>query len=243
MRIGITGASGRLGSRLIEKLSLQHEVITFGRSKSDCLWTLGVIPSESQLRDIDVFIHLAWSLRDRSGDYHLNVGGTLVLAQAAQAAEVPFLFISSVAAMSNSEYGKSKAQAEALVLDCMGTVVRIGLVPELNRYEVSKKRVLSLYPNFRFKIQITSFDAFRESIDRWISNDKGHFSGNIVTTIVSSEMEAREIFAQNSKLLLPIPLLVIKFVFRICKPFSLRVRNLNDALLSVTTNEGGKDGQ
>jgi ribosome maturation factor RimP len=31
---------------------------------------------------------------------------------------------------------------------------------------------------------------------------------------------------------------VTKFVLAILKPFSLRARNLNDALLSVTTNEG-----
>jgi len=243
MRIGVTGANGRLGSRLIEHLGKQHEVTTFGRNQSDHLWTLGIIPSESQLRDIDVLIHLAWSLRDRSADYHLNVGGTLLLAQAAHASKVPFLFISSVAARSNSEYGKSKARAETLVLDCLGTAIRIGLVPELNRYETSRKSVLSFYPKFRFEIQTTSFDLLEKTIDDWIFLENRNFSGKKVTTIISNEVNAKRVFSRNAKLLLPIPLSVTKFVLAILKPFSLRARNLNDALLSITTGESRSDAE
>lgn len=243
MRIGISGASGRLGRALVEHLSKQHNVIAFGRSNSDHLWTLGVVPSPSQLNDIDLFIHLAWSLRDRSADYYINVGGTLLLAQAAHAQKVPFLFVSSVAATSNSEYGESKARAETFVLDYLGTVIRIGLVPELNRYEIPRKRILSFYPDFRVKIQTTSFNDLQKVIDDWIHLDRMNFSGNELRTVLSSEVEAKRVFSQNSDLPLPIPLPIIRFLLGICKHFSLRARNLNDALLSVTTNKAKIDGR
>ena len=104
MKVGITGATGRIGDKLIERLKEENEIITFGRHNSDIPWTLGVIPAPDQLKDLDVMIHLAWSLKDRVKDFHLNVGGTLLLAQAAKKSEIPFLFISSIAATSHSEY-------------------------------------------------------------------------------------------------------------------------------------------
>ncbi len=231
----MTGASGRIGRLLVEHLSLTHEVITFGRSNSDYLWTLGIIPTESQLKDINLIIHLGWSLRDRSADFHLNVGGTLLLAQAAHKSKIPFLFISSVAAASTSEYGKSKAEAEILVLDCLGTVVRIGLVPQSNRYEESRKRYLTFYPNFKFKIQTTSIGLLYKTIDEWISQSRIGSISDTLKTVVSTETDAKSVFSSTSKFMLPIPLIFIKFILSICKPFSLKARNLGDALLSVTT--------
>jgi hypothetical protein len=240
LKVGITGATGRLGSRLVEYLSKEHEVITFGRAFSDKPWTLGVIPSAAQLNEIDVLIHLAWSLRDRERDFHLNVGGTLVLAQAAQTSRIPFLFISSVAANSNSDYGKSKAEAERLVFDCLGTVMRIGLVPDLNRYTGTRTRHFSLYPNLEFKVPVTSFELLKKSIDDWIvGRDEGIHESNL-KTILSGEIGAKELFAQDSRYLISIPLLIIKFSLATCAPFSLRARNLRDAMLSVITNKSNK---
>jgi hypothetical protein len=236
MRIGITGANGRLGRGILNHLRQHHEVTTFGRGDSEHFWTLGIIPPQSQLKDLDVFIHLAWSLRDRAGDYHLNVGGTLLLAQAAEAAQIPFLFVSSLAVTSNSAYGKSKAEAELAVLDCSGMVIRVGLVPELNRYELAKKTKLSVYPNFKHKIHVTSMEVLCQAIDKWIVSCNEGSLASEVTVLDSVETEAKKVLSPNSKLVLPIPISMIRVVILICKPFSLKARNLGDALLSVTTN-------
>jgi dTDP-4-dehydrorhamnose reductase len=236
MRIGITGANGRLGRGLVDYLTQQHEVMTFGRRDSEHFWTLGVIPSPSQLKDLDVVIHLAWSLRDRAGDYHLNVGGTLLLAQAAEASQIPFLFVSSLAVTSNSAYGKSKAEAELAVLSCSGMVIRVGLVPELNRYELAKKSMLSVYPNFKFRIQVTSMKVLCQTIDKWIASCNEGSLANEVIVVASVETEAKKVLSPNSRIVLPIPISMIRVAILICKPFSLRARNLGDALLSVTTN-------
>ncbi len=236
MRIGITGANGRLGNGIIDYLSQEHEVVSFGRSDSNHHWTLGVTPSQQQFASIDVFIHLAWSLRDRTADYHLNVGGTLVLAQAAQDSKVPFLFISSVAAESESSYGKAKLEAELLVLECGGSVMRLGLVPDSNRYTKTGDKYFSIYPNFGFKIPITTFEQFTRAIDEWIFSDRKQNCMSGKRELLSGKMRSKDLFTNNSKLAIPVPLPLIKLVLSICGPFSLKARNLLDAMLSVRTS-------
>lgn len=235
MRIGITGANGRLGNGIIDYLSQEHEIVSFGRTHSNHLWTLGVTPSPQEFESIDAFIHLAWSLRDRTADYHLNVGGTLVLAQAAQDSKVPLLFISSVAAESESSYGKAKLEAERLVLECDGSVMRLGLVPDSNRYTKTGDKYFSIYPNFGFEIPVTTFEQFRQGIDEWIYSDPKQNCMSGKRELLSGKMRSKDLFSNNSKLAIPIPLSVIKFVLYICGPFSLKARNLMDAMLSVRT--------
>ncbi len=243
MKIGITGATGRIGKRLVEHLSHQNEIVTFGKVGSNYLWTLGIIPSPKQLEEIDVLIHLAWSLNDRERDFHQNIGGTLLLAQATMESSVPFLFISTTAATSYSQYGLSKAQAERAVVSNKGTVIRIGLVPDLNRYTETKKQIFTFFPNFTVKIPFTFYENLENSIDEWIATASKKFSVAKIHTILSGEATAKEIFAQNTKFALPIPISAIRLLLSLFGRFSLRARNLGDALMSVTTNKGQTNEQ
>ena len=238
MKIGITGATGRIGERLVEHLSQKNEIVTFGKAGSNYPWALGVIPSPKQLEEIDVLIHLAWSINDRERDFHLNIGGTLLLAKATRESAVPLLFISTIAATSNSQYGQSKAQAETVVFNNQGTVIRIGLVPNLNRYTETKNQIFSFFQNLEVKIPFTSYELLQNSVDECTSKKSEKFSVLKIHTILSGEASAKDIFAQNTKLALPIPIFVIRFLLSLFGQFSLKARNLNDALLSITTNGG-----
>lgn len=235
MKIGVTGASGRIGEKLIERLKEEHQVVTFGRNNSDFPWTLGVIPAPDLLKDLDVFIHLAWSLRDRVKDYHLNVGGTLLLAQAARNSKIPFLFISSLAATSFSEYGKSKAAAEKLVLGESGDVIRFGLVPEFNGYTNSKVRLVAFYISLPKQVEITRFESICTSIEDWIKSAKNKSAISTCSTVLSGDLSSKNLFAKKSRLAVPAPSLIIRTFLLASTPFSLRARNLYDALKTITT--------
>jgi len=235
VKVGITGARGRIGDKLIERLKEENEIFTFGRYDSDFPWALGVIPAPDQLKELDVMIHLAWSLKDRARDFHLNVGGTLLLAQAARRSKIPFLFISSLAATSHSEYGKSKAEAENLVLKESGNVIRFGLVPEFNGYTNSRLRPIAFYLSLPRKVEITRFDLICKSIEDWIASANDELEVSRLLTVLSGESSSKNLFAENSKLALPIPLVFVRLFLQICVPFSLRARNLYDALLTITT--------
>ena len=235
MKIGVTGARGRIGEKLIERLKEEHQVVTFGRNNCDFPWTLGVIPAPDLLKDLDVFIHLAWSLRDRVKDYHLNVGGTLLLAQAARNSKIPFLFVSSLAATSFSEYGKSKAAAEKLVFEESGHIIRFGLVPEFNGYTNSKVRPVAFYISLPKPVETTRFELICESIEDWIKSAKNELALSWNLTVLSGESSSKNLFAKNSKLALPVPSVIIRLILRVSMPFSLRARNLYDALKTITT--------
>jgi dTDP-4-dehydrorhamnose reductase len=235
VKIGVTGARGRIGEKLIERLKEEHQVVTFGRSNSDFPWTMGVIPAPDLLKDVDAFIHLAWSLRDRVRDYHLNVGGTLLLAQAARNSKIPFLFVSSLAATSSSEYGKSKAAAEKLVLEELGDVIRFGLVPEFNGYTNSKVKPVAFYISSPKQIEITRFELICTSIEDWIKSAKNELSASSIITVLSGALSSKHLFAKKARLAVPVPLVTIRLFLLASKPFSLRARNLYDALKTITT--------
>jgi len=142
-RIAVTGASGFIGRHLLDHLSARGtEVVAVRR------------PFEARalretLRGTDAVVHLAGvvsALRER--DYYAaNVDGTRLVAEAARAADVPLIHISSLAAAGpappgapRSEddppapinaYGRSKLEGERAVAACDGlrwTVLRPGVV-------------------------------------------------------------------------------------------------------------------
>lgn len=105
MRIGITGATGFVGSHLVKHLSLEgHTIIAYGRSKPPeqllkfaeyHIWDLDFLPTEKC--DVDVFIHSAGYV-DTWGDYNNmyrgNVLGAKRVLEIAKGAKY-FIYISS----------------------------------------------------------------------------------------------------------------------------------------------------
>lgn len=113
MKIFITGASGFVGSALVQKLKKGHTILAMSRSeKSDAaIKKLGAKPVRSelgkvtpdQLRGADVIIHAAAHVEqwgDKADFWRVNVMGTQQLLSAARAAGVKrFIFIGTEAAL------------------------------------------------------------------------------------------------------------------------------------------------
>lgn len=112
MKVAITGASGFVGSHLMEYLKNRGiEVILFGRAKNfvkdvHCIMTnySDTRIMQMQLQDVDVVVHLAGLAHQLDGEISLNeyinanVDLTSVLAKASLEAQVKrFIYISSVA--------------------------------------------------------------------------------------------------------------------------------------------------
>ena len=234
MRVGVTGGSGRVGKLLVANLLRSHEVVTFGRQNSDIEWAIGVRPSPMQLSQVDVLIHLGWSLQERSTDFHLNVGGTATLASAARDFGIPFLFVSSVAALSKSSYGLAKLEAEDAVAKEKGFSIRIGLVPEANRYAAYSKKFFGIYPQIPCLINVTNIDDFEDFIEKWLEVDYRLSLPAESVTLVSSAVTPREVLGR-ARIPIPIPFFLIKGILFVSSFISLGARNLQDSLLTVIT--------
>lgn len=138
--VGITGATGYLGSALSEHLSSvgDNVVALTRRPPEDRLahwrqFDLGE-PVECALFDgVDTLIHAAWVLsgKDTNDLWRQNVIGSRRLIEAAVSAGVKkVVFVSSMSAYfgTRQTYGIMKLSVERSVLDMGGVVVRPGLV-------------------------------------------------------------------------------------------------------------------
>ncbi len=132
MRILITGASGAIGKKIIEKLMEQNqpELLVLSREKSE-IFSRGVMARTGDLLDpeslnaacegIDIVIHAAGLTHssDQQAYFSVNLKGTENLLRAAKTNGVKkFVFISSRTASENGgAYAESKLQAEKAVSD------------------------------------------------------------------------------------------------------------------------------
>ncbi len=146
MKILITGANGFVGSNLITKLKIEHEITALVRKKSrvDLIYDkVNIVRSdysETELRDIsqnfEIIIHLAGATKGRNWQvfYQTNFVLTDLISRIAEESSSvkQFIFISSQAAAGMSKdrfpkkeneeenpltfYGKSKLMAEKAVI-------------------------------------------------------------------------------------------------------------------------------
>ncbi len=154
-RLVITGASGYIGSRLLELARAQGcEVLVLGSRPSGSAieavpWRLGEVPSRNALAGATAIIHLGHSWASDAaagtGPDNINLQGAVALACAACGADVPrFVFASttSARALALNAYGRIKhsieAQLSALAQEPTRILnARIGLVyggPERGLY-------------------------------------------------------------------------------------------------------------
>jgi nucleoside-diphosphate-sugar epimerase len=162
VEILLTGAEGFLGSTLKEKLSILHKVYSLSRNSSCHPCDLSVdIPIFKNIY-FDLVIHAAGIAHFTSNNqiesnvyYDINVVGTENLLRGLERSGVPlmFVFISTVAVYGDTNgnlitessklkavdpYGKSKLDAEKLVLDwckdfnVLCTILRLPLVVSKN---------------------------------------------------------------------------------------------------------------
>lgn len=137
MTVAITGASGYLGSSLVEAYRKRgHRVICFSRrpSGSDSVsYSLGDDPKGLPLESIDLLIHAAYDFSARTQDdiRRTNVEPSIALLRvAAQAGVGRIVFISSMSCFDGcqSEYGMAKHAVEEEALKLGVLVIRPGLV-------------------------------------------------------------------------------------------------------------------
>ena len=131
-RIAITGARGYLGRILLDNISKEYKVVTFGtNSKSTYKYNLGGVVDGDNLANVDILVHCAWDFSVcREEIFRVNVFGALPLLKEAISRNIPILHISSLAAhrQSTSKYGLGK-----VFLDCylsnyrFGTSLKLGV--------------------------------------------------------------------------------------------------------------------
>lgn len=129
MKLGITGGTGFVGSRLLDAaVAGGHEVRALARrpmeARQGVEWVQGALEDQAALEELvrgtDAVIHAAGVLSGRTAaDFdRANVDGTQALIEAAKTAGVArFVHVSSLAAREPrlSLYGASKARSEELV--------------------------------------------------------------------------------------------------------------------------------
>ena len=127
----LTGFNGFLGSAIRVALLENHDVLTIGRRGADIQWDLAN-PLAPPLMDCSAIVHCAWAVAPRSQRVtDMNMAGSLALLDAARAADVPLVFVStlSATAATRSRYGRSKLLVEENVLAYRrGRVIRPGVV-------------------------------------------------------------------------------------------------------------------
>ena len=114
MRVLITGSRGFIGKNLLSHLQEidDVEILTFDRN--DCFETL-----EKNIDSIDFIFHLAGVNRptDNNEFYQGNTDLTKRIVDLIKDKEIPLLFSSSIQALKDNDYGKSKKAAEDYIKD------------------------------------------------------------------------------------------------------------------------------
>jgi nucleoside-diphosphate-sugar epimerase len=135
-RLGVTGASGFVGSRIVDRLKRQGTaVVQLGRQPAagERRFDLREAVSPRLLAGVDVLVHCAYDFRPHRWEdvRRVNVDGSLRLFAAARAAGVQrIIFLSSISAFDGcrSLYGRAKLMVEEEARRTGGIVIRPGLV-------------------------------------------------------------------------------------------------------------------
>lgn len=138
--VAVTGANGYVGGLVVRALAPYVRVVPLVRKLGEeggNIWRFDMAESEmtETLRRASVsqVVHVAWEMKTNSLETlrRVCVAGTRRLLNAATAAGIQkVIFISTISAFegARSAYGRSKLEAESLVVAHGGIVLRLGLV-------------------------------------------------------------------------------------------------------------------
>jgi nucleoside-diphosphate-sugar epimerase len=157
MKILITGSTGMIGQRLVERLKKKHTIIEFSRSKGMDINKMEDV--EKAIHGIDIVIHAAAELEETKGEaemFRTNVEGTRNLLMAAEEEGIEqFIHVSTVGVYGDAKekireetpmdprtaYERSKKEAETLVWNMQEvfpvTIIRPAIVVGPNKYWAS----------------------------------------------------------------------------------------------------------
>jgi len=190
MNILITGGNGRLGREVATFLLEQgHFVKSMGRKPIDFevqnySWALGMSPNPMALKNTDFILHLAWNRQDKSNNsFHLNLGGSMKVFEAADLAGIKVFNFSSISAANPiSIYGRTKRLVE--IENSKGVNLRIAKVECNRNFQLTMKsekryRGLILLPlPGNLRVHVISLDSFLKEIQKFIN---GEFSPGTYT--------------------------------------------------------------
>ncbi len=154
MKILITGSSGMIGKRLVERLGKKHTIVEFSRSNGKDITSLADV--ERAIKGVNIVIHAAAELDETKKEdeiYKTNVQGTRNVITAAEEEGIDqLIFLSSVGVYGETKqkldekseinpqtvYERSKKEAEDLVWNMQElfpvTIIRSALVVGPNTY-------------------------------------------------------------------------------------------------------------
>ncbi len=197
----LTGATGFVGQRLIEKLAKHGKVRCLARDEGKAeelrkkghdaaVWDLGkdapVQSVQNALKGVDVVVHAAAQMRGTKNDYRrVNVEGTKRLLEACRKEGTKqIIFLSTILAADcyNNDYGNSKRECERLIRDSgIGyTVFRIGNIyasDDMRTFAkiagmVRKMPVLFVFGKGDVNIQFVNADDVTDAIATAVGNKK-----------------------------------------------------------------------
>lgn len=197
----LTGATGFVGQRLIEKLAKHGKVKCLARdeAKADelrkkgheaAVWDLGkdapVQSVQDALKGVDVVVHAAAQMRGTKNDYRrVNVEGTKRLLEACRKEGTKqIIFLSTILAADcyNNDYGNSKRECERLIMDSgIGyTIFRMGNIyasDDMRTFAkiagmVRKMPILFVFGKGDVNMQFVNADDVTDAIAAAVGNKK-----------------------------------------------------------------------
>lgn len=253
--IGVTGATGYLGSSLVAALRAKSlDVVEYRRTALDDVSTRSVRqldlsqPVEGRAFDgVSCLIHAAWDLveTDPRRAWELNVAGSKrVLESAINAGVKRVIFVSSMSAYfgTKQDYGLMKLAVERSVLEANQLVVRPGLVYGAQSggmaQTLSKLSRLPLIPVFRGAQQFTlHIDDFLAAMSTLV------VAKAVPSTVIGLANESPTSFKEimltlavetnNSAGTVVVPWSVVLAILRVAEKLNVRLPVRSDSLLGL----------
>jgi nucleoside-diphosphate-sugar epimerase len=253
--IGVTGATGYLGSSLVAALRAQSlDVVEYRRTAPDGANTREVRqldlsqPVEGRAFDgVSCLIHAAWDLveTDPRRAWELNVTGSKrVLESAINAGVKRVIFVSSMSAYfgTKQDYGLMKLAVERSVLEANQIVVRPGLVYGAQSggmaQTLSKLSRLPLIPVFRGAQQFTlHIDDFLAAMSTLVVAKA--VPSSVIGLANESPTSFKEIMltlageTNNSAKTVVVPWSVVLALLRVAEKLKVRLPVRSDSLLGL----------
>ena len=260
--IGVTGASGYLGSRIADHLeALGYPVIRLVRNprsgSDERAWSLADTPDATLLSDVDLLIHCAWDMRESARDavFATNVAGTERLLDAARNAGVKRqMLISSMSAYSGCEsnYGQAKLAAEKLAGQSGDAIIiRPGLVygdapGGVVGAMLGIARITPVMPMIglgNFQLYTCHEDDLLELIAYCVRTSDG-LPDEPLLAAASQSIAFRDVIrrlARRRLLFIPIPWRLVWLLLKGAEALGLRSRIKSDSLIGLVRSDPAPD--